>query len=106
MREAARVRRRSAKPSQASLCEPADTDATSTVAIWRALNDLSPELRDVVVLFYYDDLKTVDIAAILGIAHATVRTRLARARSRLRGLLDDVVDEPAVTPREVQEHAL
>lgn len=36
------------------------------------------------MLFYFDDLKTDDIAKILGIAHPTVRTRLARARKHLR----------------------
>jgi len=105
MRESARVRRRSAKPDKASIGEPTDMDSTSTVDVWRALHDLSPELRDVVVLFYFDDLKSADIAAILGIAHTTVRTRLARARTRLRGLLDDDGDEPRANTREVQTHA-
>ncbi|HEY7981338.1 MAG TPA: RNA polymerase sigma factor [Candidatus Eremiobacteraceae bacterium] len=105
MRESARVRRRSAKPIGPTLGEPTDTEPTSTVDIWRALNDLSTDLRDVVVLFYFDDLKSVDIAAILGIAHTTVRTRLGRARARLRGLLDDDGDTPLDRPREVQQHA-
>jgi RNA polymerase sigma-70 factor, ECF subfamily len=105
MRESARVRRRLAKPGEAPLAEPTEMDPSSTVDIWRALDDLSPELRDVVVLFYFDDLKSVDIAAILGVAHATVRTRLARARVRLRGLLDGDGNEPLVNPREVQQNA-
>jgi RNA polymerase sigma-70 factor (ECF subfamily) len=105
MREAARVRRRSAKPGEAPLGQSTDVYTTSTVDVWRALGDLSPELRDVVVLFYFDDLKSVDIAAILGVAHATVRTRLARARARLRGLLDDDGDELLEDPPEVQQHA-
>ena len=46
--------------------------------VWRALSALSPELRDVTVLFYFDDLKSEEIAAILRIPHATVRTQ-ARA---------------------------
>jgi RNA polymerase sigma-70 factor (ECF subfamily) len=105
MRESARVRRRSAKTAAAPIGEPADMDATSTVDVWRALGELSPDLRDVVVLFYFDDLKSVDIAAILGVAHTTVRTRLARARTQLRGLLDDDGDEPLGKTREEQTHA-
>jgi RNA polymerase sigma factor (sigma-70 family) len=105
MRESARVRRRSARPPETFLGEPINADTTSTVDIWRALGDLSPELRDVVVLFYFDDLKSVDIAAILGVAHATVRTRLARARARLRGLLDSDGDDSLANTREVQQHA-
>jgi RNA polymerase sigma-70 factor (ECF subfamily) len=106
MRESARVRRRRPTPTEAPLAEPTNIDTTSTVDVWRALGSLSPELRDVVVLFYFDDLKSVDIAAILGVAHATVRTRLARARAQLRGLLDDDGDDLLVNPREAQQHAL
>jgi RNA polymerase sigma-70 factor (ECF subfamily) len=105
MRESARVRRRSVRSAEAPLSESTDPDTTSNVDIWRALGDLSPELRDVVVMFYFDDLKSVDVAAILGVAHATVRTRLARARVQLRGMLDDRSQEPLVNPREVQQHA-
>jgi RNA polymerase sigma-70 factor (ECF subfamily) len=105
MRESARVRRRLVRSAEAPLSESTDPDTTSNVDIWRALGDLSPELRDVVVMFYFDDLKSVDVAAILGVAHATVRTRLARARVQLRGMLDDRSQEPLVNPREVQQHA-
>lgn len=105
MRESTRVRRRSATSAKALIDEPTDMDSTSAVDVWRALGDLSPELRDVVVLFYFDDLKSVDIAAILGVAHTTVRTRLARARAQLRGLLDDNGDETLASAREVQNHA-
>jgi RNA polymerase sigma-70 factor (ECF subfamily) len=74
------------------------------VDVWRALATLSPELRDVTVLFYFDDLKSEQIAAILGLAHSTVRTRLARARERLRGLLDDYKDAPLPAHLEAKQH--
>jgi RNA polymerase sigma-70 factor, ECF subfamily len=64
-------------------------DDTTSIDVWRALAALSSELRDVTVLFYFDELKGDEIAAILRIPHATVRTRLARARERLRGLLGE-----------------
>ncbi|MDB5028927.1 MAG: polymerase sigma factor, sigma-70 family, partial [Candidatus Eremiobacteraeota bacterium] len=87
MRESARVRRRHHDAGQ-SLIERAflGGDDTAAMDVWRALASLSPELRDVTVLFYLDDLKSDEIAAILRIPHPTVRTRLARARERLRGL--------------------
>jgi RNA polymerase sigma-70 factor (ECF subfamily) len=74
--------------------------------VWSAVAELPPELRDVTVLFYFDDLKSIDIASILGVAHATVRTRLARARERLRGLLDDYVDDARPTHKEITQHAI
>jgi len=43
----------------------------------------------VVVLHYLADLPVADIAAQLGIPQGTVKSRLARARDRLAGLLDD-----------------
>jgi RNA polymerase sigma factor (sigma-70 family) len=75
------------------------SDDTATLDVWRALAALPPELRDVTVLFYFDDLKGEEIAAALNVPHATVRTRLARARERLRGLLDgyDVAPLPAIS---------
>jgi RNA polymerase sigma-70 factor (ECF subfamily) len=94
MREAARVRRRN--PLAAEPLESASTSVDGAIAIdvWSALSRLPPDQRDVVVLFYFDDLKTEDIARILRVAHATVRTRLNRARERLRGVLDDYDPQP------------
>lgn len=82
------------------------SDGTTTLDVWRALADLSPELREVTVLFYFDDLKAGEIAAILGIPHPTVRTRLARAREHLRGLLDDYGSGSRPEQQEIQQHAL
>ena len=94
MRESARVRRRNAVARDAPFERSFGSDDTTAVDIWRALATLSPELREVTVLFYFDDLKSERIGEILGVPHATVRTRLARARERLRGLLEDYRDEP------------
>jgi RNA polymerase sigma-70 factor, ECF subfamily len=74
--------------------------------VWRALAALSPQLREVTVLFYFDDLPTDEIAGILGIPHATVRTRLLRARERLRSLLGDYDFGSDPIPREVKQHAV
>ena len=105
MREATRVRRRNPRtfelPDRASIPD----DGTAAIDVWRALGELSPDQRDVVVLFYFDDLTTEEIAKILGVAHVTVRTRLSRARGRLRGILDDYSPEP-MTQREANQYAL
>jgi len=106
MREANRVRRRRAIAVEPRFEASTDPDATAAMDVWRALAVLSPELRDVVVLFYFDDLKTEEIAAILHVAHATVRTRLNRARERLRGSLRDYGDEPAPARFEVTPHVV
>ncbi len=88
MREIARIRRK--RPlyaeSAGSLSDPSDT---ISLDVWNALDRLPPEMREVVVLFYFDDLKTSEIAAALKIPDTTVRTRLNRARERLRGVLKE-----------------
>jgi RNA polymerase sigma-70 factor (ECF subfamily) len=74
--------------------------------VWRALAELSPEFREVTVLFYFDDLKTEEIAATLGVRHATVRTRLARSRAKLRHILGDYEDRFDPMTGETPQHAV
>lgn len=58
--------------------------------LWRAVQRLKPDQREAVVLFYYEDLSTEEIARIVGAASGTVRVRLSRAREQLRKLLEEV----------------
>lgn len=48
---------------------------------------LSDAYREVVVMYYYDDLSTVQIAEITGQNENTVKTRLFRARAILKEML-------------------
>lgn len=52
-----------------------------------ALQDLSPELRAVVQATVLDGLTTREAARLLGIPAGTVKTRMMRARTQLRGAL-------------------
>jgi RNA polymerase sigma-70 factor (ECF subfamily) len=52
-----------------------------------AMNRLSPEHREVIVLKEIEGLKYEDIAEILGVPIGTIRSRLHRARLELRELL-------------------
>lgn len=52
-----------------------------------ALASLSPELRTVVRATVLDGLTTREAAELLGIPRGTVKSRMARARSELRGAL-------------------
>lgn len=49
---------------------------------------LPPKDRAAVHLFYYEGYKTAEIAAMTGEAEGTVRSRLSRARQKLRKLLE------------------
>lgn len=105
IRESRRVRRRQpAGPDVPEGCAlPPDPGAA--LDVWSALDALPPALREVTVLFYIDDLQSRDIASILSIPHATVRTRLARARERLRAILGDYDSHPH-SAKEAHQHAL
>lgn len=54
---------------------------------------LPARYRDVVYLHYYEDCPTREIAAMLGVPEATVRTRLARGRRRLKDILTKEGDD-------------
>jgi RNA polymerase sigma factor (sigma-70 family) len=59
----------------------------------RALSQLSDIDREIVTLSAWDGLTSAEISAVVGVPSATVRTRLARARQRLRQLMEaDGVD--------------
>lgn len=52
-----------------------------------AVNSLPPHYRAVIYLFYYEGYQAAEIGSILGIPTATVHTRLARGRAKLRDIL-------------------
>jgi RNA polymerase sigma-70 factor, ECF subfamily len=54
-----------------------------------AVEALSVRQRAVIVLTYWDDLEPAAVGAVLGISEGSVRKHLARARSRLREVLDE-----------------
>jgi RNA polymerase sigma-70 factor (ECF subfamily) len=74
---------------------PAEPEATSTAAaserdarVRQALDELPSGYRDVVALHYHQDLGLHEIAARLSTTESAVRSRLHRARSRLRAILE------------------
>lgn len=49
---------------------------------------LSPKLKEVIILYYYQQMTTREIADVLNIPQSTVTTRLKRAKEKLRFLLE------------------
>ena len=52
-----------------------------------ALLKLPLKYREVLLLYYYDDLSVAEIAALIHIPASTVTTRLQRARAKLKEIL-------------------
>ena len=62
-------------------------DAIDRPRIARALAELDPDQRDVLLLHVWAELSHVEIATSLGIPPGTVASRISRARGRLRAAL-------------------
>ena len=62
--------------------------STDKFEVRDAVDHLEDELKVLVVLYYFQDISIGDIAAALRIPEGTVKSRLSRARSRLKELLN------------------
>lgn len=51
------------------------------------IKELRPKYREVILLFYYQEMKSKEIAAALGITESAVTVRLSRAREQLKKAL-------------------
>lgn len=74
-----------------------DTDETviklvENKILFDAVITLQPNLKDVVLLYYYQEFSTKEISKVLGVAEGTVRSRLHRAREILKNKLDGRID--------------
>jgi len=74
---------------------PADAEAAARSdreAINRALQQLTAEYREVIVLREVQDLSYKEISAVVGVPIGTVMSRLARARKQLEVLLRPIIE--------------
>jgi RNA polymerase sigma-70 factor, ECF subfamily len=98
------IRRGRAKGREQDITELADRLELSTPAsdgmgardFLRAVGMLSPEHRQILLLVGLDDLGYREIAEELGVPIGTVMSRLARARERLRNLMESNAGENVV----------
>ena len=74
-------------------------------AIWSAVDELTPSQRATVLLFYRQDFGCQEIARILQLPPATVKSHLHRARARLRELLAPLADRDWSAIRNLAERA-
>lgn len=70
--------------SQSPAAEPGDPDAAVASALEAALENLSPEERQLIQSRYFDREPLVQMGARLGLSERAVEGRLARLRQRLR----------------------
>jgi RNA polymerase sigma-70 factor (sigma-E family) len=65
--------------------------------LWAALADLPRQQRATLVLRYYEDLSTSEIAEVLGVSAGTVKSNASRALAALRERASSRVDHPWTT---------
>jgi RNA polymerase sigma-70 factor (ECF subfamily) len=88
VRECYRIlRNRRKQPFYTDIPDIPVTDSYNTGELWGAVTQLENGFRTVVVLYYYEDMSVKDIAKTLSLPPGTVKSRLSRARTQLKGLL-------------------
>jgi RNA polymerase sigma-70 factor (ECF subfamily) len=65
----------------------ADDNAERDEELHAAVDHLPEECREVLLLYYYDDVTYQDLAELLQVSSATINARLTRARALLRAHL-------------------
>ena len=63
-------------------------DADTYMDLYKAIEQLRPEYREVIKLYYLDDLSVKEIAQILNKNENTIKTQLFRARDTLKSALE------------------
>ena len=64
-------------------------DGVREYDLYYELMRLKPREREVIHLYYYESMKTEEIARALGVSEAAVRARLSRARKALRAFMKE-----------------
>jgi RNA polymerase sigma-70 factor (ECF subfamily) len=75
-------------PQQANQLEQVFADEQRSTVL-TAMDELSENHREILVLRYYDDLSYAEIAQVLGVKLGTVMSRLSRARQRLSDVMGE-----------------
>lgn len=72
---------------------PENDTVLNRISLESALKKLPDELREVIVLYYFNELKITEIAKNLGITVSLVKYRLKRRKTRLKQLIGGEMNE-------------
>ncbi|RIX47343.1 sigma-70 family RNA polymerase sigma factor [Paenibacillus nanensis] len=72
-----------------SLTQPGSTGWAEKLTLREEIGKLPLTYREVIVLFYFHDMRTAEIAGILKEPEGTVKSKLLRARKRLKRQLEE-----------------
>ena len=70
------------------MTEPFDAAVVQRDEVWRALRQLTPGQRRVVVLRYFEDLSEAEVARLLHVSVGTVKSQAAKGLAALHTILE------------------
>ena len=70
--------------------ESISLETQGDINLWWEISQLPPKYREVIHLYYFEDMSTDEIAKILGRKNTTVRSQLKRAREKLKIIIEEV----------------
>lgn len=76
----------------ALLCAIPDVGNPDYSSLYEAIDRLPEKYRMAVILFYFQDMDITATAHVMGIPEGTVKSRLSKARKRLKEVLDGETD--------------
>ena len=74
-----------------SITENDKVEQSEKLELKDSINNLDSDLKIIVILYYYEDMSIKDISESLNIQQGTIKSRLSRARSKLKEMLS--IDE-------------
>ena len=83
---------RSGEEKDALLCAIPAPEEADYASLYEAIANLPEKLRVAVVLFYFEDMDVAAAARAMGIPEGTVKSRLHKARKRLKEALGGEAD--------------
>ena len=66
-------------------------ESEESIGLYHELQKLPAKYREVIHLFYYEDMSIKEISKVLEISEGTVKSRLSRAKSKLKALLKEEI---------------
>ncbi len=96
-----------ASPVTSGAAQTAESDEAGRVrdVVWSAVDRLSPPQRATILLFYRNDFGCHEIARVLQLPVATVKSHLHRARAKLKELLEGAWDGQSQELRNFSQRA-
>lgn len=74
-----------------SITENDKVEQSEKLELKDSINNLDSDLKIIVILYYYEDMSIKDISESLNVPQGTIKSRLSRARSKLKEMLS--IDE-------------